>query len=67
MVKVVVLDKSFCIIQNLIELIKVKVFAATVIKKQHYWHRHINYQEINNLTESKDIVNVAYLRVKIEH
>ena len=33
--KVVVLDSGFCVLQSLIELKKVGVYAAAVIKKRH--------------------------------
>ncbi len=35
--KVVIHDSEFCVLQGLIELRKVGVFASTVIKERKYW------------------------------
>ena len=40
--KVVILDSGFCVLEGLIELKKVGVFAGALIKKCHYWPKHVN-------------------------
>jgi Transposase IS4 len=37
-----VLDSGFCVLKGLIELRKVGIFAAAVIKKRRYWPKHID-------------------------
>jgi Transposase IS4 len=38
---VVILDSGFCVLQGLIELRKLGVFASAVIKKRKYWPKHV--------------------------
>ena len=39
--KLVVLDSGFCVLEGLIALKKVGVFAYAVIKKRRYWLKHV--------------------------
>ena len=56
-----VLDSNLCILQGAIELTKVGVFVAAVVKKQFYWPRHVPGQYIDNYMKTKDIVDFASL------
>jgi Transposase IS4 len=64
---IVILDSGFCVLQALIELRKVGVFASAVIKKRRYWPKHVpgaamdaymkehhQYGECNSLKGSLD-------------
>ena len=39
--RIIVLDSGFCILQGLIELRKIGLFAHAVIKKRRYWPRYV--------------------------
>ena len=39
--KLVVLDSGFCVLQGLVELKKLGVFAHALIKKCRYWPKHV--------------------------
>ena len=39
--KLVVLDSGFCVLQGLVELKKLGVFAHALIKKRRYWPKHV--------------------------
>ena len=38
--RVVILDSGFCVLQGLVQLKKVGVFASAAIKKRRYWPKH---------------------------
>ena len=40
------MDSSFCVLQGLVELEKVGVFAHALIKKRQYWLKHVPGQQI---------------------
>ena len=63
--KVVAIDRGFYIINLIIELIKVVVCVASVIKNHQYWPRHYPGQVINNCTNTKDNRDVASLSGRI--
>jgi hypothetical protein len=43
---VVILDSGFCVLQGLIELKKIGVFASAVIKKRKYWPKYVPGDEV---------------------
>jgi hypothetical protein len=46
---VVLLDSGFCVLQGLVELKKIGVFAsAAVIKKRRYWPKYVPGKQIND-------------------
>jgi hypothetical protein len=53
--KVVILDSGFCVLQGIIELKKVGVFAAALIKKRRYWPKHVDGDGINAHFAHKEI------------
>jgi hypothetical protein len=53
--KVVILDSGFCVLQGIIELKKVGVFAAALIKKRRYWPKHVNGEAIAAHFADKEI------------
>jgi hypothetical protein len=53
--KVVILDSGFCVLQGIIELKKVGVFAAALIKKRRYWPKHVDGDGINTHFADKPI------------
>ena len=59
--KVVVLDSGFCVLKGLIELRKLGVFAASVVKKRRYWPRYVDGEGIKALFGTKDIGDVDAL------
>ena len=40
------MDSGFCILQGLVELKKVGVFAHALIKKRQYWPKHVPGEQI---------------------
>ena len=44
--KLVVLDSGFCVLQGLVELKKLGVFAHALIKKHRYWPKHVKGDDI---------------------
>jgi len=53
--KVVILDSGFCVLEGLVELRKVGVFASAVIKKRRYWPKHVPGDEINRIMNDKEL------------
>jgi hypothetical protein len=49
--KVVVLDSGFCVLKALIQ--QKGVYAAALVKKYHYWPKHIKGEEIKEYFKSK--------------
>ena len=39
--KIVILDSGFCVLEGLIELRKVGVFAGALVKKRRYWPKYV--------------------------
>ena len=60
--KIVVLDSGFCVLQGLIALKKVGVFAHAVIKKRRYWPKHIPGDAIDERMADKAIGSVDCLK-----
>jgi hypothetical protein len=52
--KVVVLDSGFCVLEGLIALKKLGVFAHAVIKKRRYWPKYIPGDEIDTHMREKN-------------
>jgi Transposase IS4 len=50
-----VLDSGFCVLKALIELRKVGLYAAAVIKKRRYWPKYIDGDAVAAHFEGKDI------------
>jgi len=53
--KVVILDSGFCILQGIVELKKVGVYASALIKKRRYWPKHIKGDDIQQHFDSKAV------------
>ena len=64
-VKVVVIDSGFYILQLLIDLKKVGVFTAEIVKKHKKRPIHVPAEEINNYMKKKDIGDVTSLCGKL--
>jgi hypothetical protein len=45
---VVILDSGFCVLQCLVELKKIGVFASAVIKKRRYWPKYVPGEQIDD-------------------
>jgi hypothetical protein len=58
---VVILDSGFCVLQGLVELKKIGVFASAVIKKQRYWPKHVPGEQIDDRMKDKEIGDVDAL------
>ncbi len=55
-----VLDSGFCVLKALVELRKVGIFAAAVIKKRRYWPKYIRGDEIAAHFEGKPVGSYDY-------
>ena len=53
--KCVVLDSGFCVLEGLVELKKLGVFAAAVIKKRRYYPKFIKGDDINGHFKDVDV------------
>ena len=53
--KVVILESGFCVLEGLIELRKVGVFAGAIIKKRLYWPKHIKRDMIDTHFQDKEV------------
>ena len=53
--KVVILDSGFCVLEGLIQLRKVGVFAAALIKKRRYWPKHVEGEKIDRHFQDIDV------------
>ena len=53
--KVVILDSGFCVLQGLIELRKVGVYASAVIKKRRYWPKHVPGKAIDDKMKDEEL------------
>jgi hypothetical protein len=59
---VVILDSGgFCVLQGLVELKKIGVFASAVIKKQRYWPKYVPGDSIDDRMKEKEIGDVDAL------
>jgi hypothetical protein len=63
--KVVILDSGFCVLEGLIELRKVGVFASAVIKKRRYWPKHVPGEEMDNKMENRDLGDTDSVKGKL--
>ncbi len=59
---VVILDSGFCVLQGLVELKKIGVFASAVIKKRRYWPKHVPGEQIDDRMKEKEIGDVDALK-----
>lgn len=64
--KVVILDSGFCVLQGLIELRKVGVFATAFIKKRRYWPKYVPGDALEERMKNKDIGETDAVRGKLE-
>ena len=53
--KIVILDSGFCVLQGIIKLRKLGVFAGALIKKRRYWPKHIPGDKINDHFKDKEV------------
>jgi Transposase IS4 len=60
------LNSGFCVVNALIELRKVGVYAAAVIKKRWYWPKYIDGDAVAAHFEDKDIGSFDVLPGKLE-
>jgi hypothetical protein len=64
---VVILDSGFCcVLQGLVELKKIGVFASAVIKKHRYWPKYVPGESINDQMKEKEIADVNALNGTLE-
>jgi len=51
----VILDSVFCILEGIIELKKVGVYAGALIKKRRYWPKHVPGDAIDHYFQDKEV------------
>ena len=64
--KVVILDSGFCVLEGIIVLKKVGVYAGALIKKQRYWPKHVPGKRIEKHFITKDVGDTDSLHGKID-
>lgn len=62
----VVLDSGFCVLKGIVELRKVGVFGAALIKKRRYWPKHIDGDAIQRHFADKDVGDADVWRGKLD-
>ena len=65
--RVVILDSGFCVLQGLIELRKLGVYASAIIKKRRYWPKHVPGKAMDKRMESKNIGEVDCIQGKLDN
>jgi hypothetical protein len=63
---VVILDSGFCVLQGLVELKKIGVFASAIIKKCCYWPKYVPGELIDDQMKGKEIGDVDALNGTLE-
>ena len=53
--KVVILDSGFCVLQALVELKKMGVYASALVKKRRYWPKNVPGEQIKIDFEAVDV------------
>jgi hypothetical protein len=51
----VVLNSGFCVLEAIAELLRQGVYAASLIKTQHFWPKHVKGQEIFDQMNDKEL------------
>jgi hypothetical protein len=64
--KVVILDSGFCVLQGLVELRKVGVFASAVIKKRRYWPKYVPGKAIDDKMKNEALGATNSVRGKLD-
>ena len=64
--KLVVLDSGFCVLQGLVELKKLGVFAHALIKKRQYWPKHVKGDDIIQHFANKEVGSADALRGQLD-
>ena len=64
--KVIILDSGFCVLEALIALKKVGVYASALIKKRRFWPKHVPGDHIDQHFEEKNVGETDSLRGKID-
>ena len=53
--RVVILDSGFCVLEWIIELRKLGVYAGALIKKRRYWPKHVPGDLIDEYFKDKEV------------
>ena len=64
--KIVILDSGFCVLEGLIALRKVGVFAGALIKKRCYWPKYVPGDVIDDHFKDKHVGAVDSLKGTLE-
>ena len=60
------LDSGFCVLQGLVELKKLGVFAHALIKKRRYWPKHVKGDDIIHHFANKEVGSADALRGQLD-
>jgi hypothetical protein len=63
---VIILDSGFCVLQGIVELKKVGIFASAMIKKHRFWPRHVPGDAIDAHMASKQLGDVDVLNGELD-
>ena len=64
--KLVVLDSGFCVLQGLVELKRLGVFAHALIKKRRYWPKHVKGDDIIQHFANKEVGSADALQGQLD-
>ena len=64
--RVVILDSGFCVLQGLVELRRLGVYASAVIKKRRYWPRHCPGKAMDQRLASKEVGDTDCIEGKLD-
>ena len=63
--KVVILDSGFCVLEGIVALKKVGVYAGALIKKRRYWPKYVPGERIEEHFQTKDVDDTDSLHGKM--
>ena len=64
--KAVVLDRGFCVANDITEIKAKGVYVAALIKKRHYWPKVVTIDLIDNQFEDKEVGDVGIIEARSE-
>ena len=56
--RVVILDSGFCVLEGIVELRKIGVYAGALIKKRRYWSKNIAGEDEKEYMSNKAVSNL---------
>ena len=65
--RVVIFDSGFCVLQGLVELRKVGVYASAIIKKRRFWPKYCPGEAMDMYMQFKNVGDTAGIKGKLNN